>query len=65
MARGAPFTDAERQAIIASYPRRSIREIAADTGRSYSGIRYLLTAAGVPLRPMGGRGGRPRRKVAA
>lgn len=54
MARGAPFTDAERQAVVAAYEAgRPVREIAADTGRSFSGVRCVLVAAGVALRPRG------------
>lgn len=33
---------------------RSIREIAADTGRSFGVVRALLLEAGVTLRPRGG-----------
>lgn len=54
MAGGAPFTDAERQAIVAAYEAgRPVRRIADDIGRSFSGVRSVLAAAGVALRPRG------------
>jgi transposase len=40
----------------------SVRQIAAELGRSYGATHQLLTEAGVDFRPRGGRHGRPRRR---
>ena len=66
MARGAPFTDAERQTIIAAYAAgRSVPSIAAQLGRSIYGTRSVLVKAGVKLRPPGRPGYDPAPYVAA
>jgi hypothetical protein len=66
LSRGTRVTGAERTQLAAELAPRyaageSIRDLAAETGRSYGFIYNVLKEAGVPLR---GRGGNTRRKKA-
>lgn len=64
--KGRRITGPDRDRLSADLKRRyeagaSIRELAADTGRSYGFVHRVLLEAGVTLR---GRGGAVRRKQA-
>lgn len=63
--KGARVTGAQRDSLAAEFKKKyaegkSIRELAASTGRSYGFVHNVLTEAGVNLR---GRGGNTRRKA--
>ena len=62
--KGARITGNDRNKLMGDLKRRytggaSIRELAADTGRSYGFVHRILAESGVALR---GRGGATRRK---
>lgn len=62
--KGARITGGDRTKLAADLKRKyssgaSIRELAAETGRSYGFIHRMLSESGVPLR---GRGGATRGK---
>lgn len=62
--KGARITGGERSRLAAELRKRysggsSIRELAAETGRSYGFVHRMLAESGVPLR---GRGGATRAK---
>lgn len=65
--KGRRITGSERDAMAADVARRytageSIRELAADTGRSYGFVHRLLVDSGVAMR---GRGGAVRRRASS
>lgn len=64
LAKGQRITGSDRDKLAKDLKKkyesgRSIRELAADTGRSYGFVHRILSDAGVKLR---GRGGATRRK---
>lgn len=64
LAKGQRITGGDRDKLAKDMKKkyesgRSIRELAADTGRSYGFVHRILSDAGVQLR---GRGGATRRK---
>ncbi len=64
--RAARVTGQEREALTSDLVQRyrdgaSIRELSAQTGRSYGFVHGILTASGVPMR---GRGGATRDRAA-
>lgn len=65
--KGRRITGSERETMAADVARRytageSIRELAADTGRSYGFVHRLLVDSGVAMR---GRGGAVRRRASS
>lgn len=65
LVKGARISGGQRDKLTADLKKkyqsgRSIRDLAAETGRSYGFVHRLLSEAGVPLR---GRGGATRGKA--
>lgn len=64
--RGTRVTGADRESLTADLRSKyengaSIRELAAETGRSYGFVHRLLRESGVELRGRGGAGKRPKK----
>lgn len=71
LAKGARLTGPSRERLAADLRARyesgevSIRDIAAETGRSYGFVHRLLSESGVQLRGRGGATRRKRKKASA